>query len=81
MYGSLVFLPLCVLGILSFLFLYFYLPETKGRDVDDIVREFDNRKKVHYENSDDLLCDHEYSNNGSQAYGAFDNEAMLFWYR
>uniref|UniRef100_A0A914WPC7 Major facilitator superfamily (MFS) profile domain-containing protein n=1 Tax=Plectus sambesii TaxID=2011161 RepID=A0A914WPC7_9BILA len=36
--GAYSVLPLVILGAASFVYLYFYLPETKGKDVDEIVR-------------------------------------------
>ena len=42
-YGTVVFI---VSGALSWVYLFIYLPETKGRSIDDITMEFRNRTRT-----------------------------------
>uniref|UniRef100_A0A914WCM7 Major facilitator superfamily (MFS) profile domain-containing protein n=1 Tax=Plectus sambesii TaxID=2011161 RepID=A0A914WCM7_9BILA len=59
--GTFSFLPLFALGIISFVTLFIYLPETKGRDVDDIIgqwvsKDFD-QEQTHLLKPSDKLHD------------------------
>ncbi len=38
--GAFSYLPFILVGIFCYIFLYKYLPETKGRPVDEIVRQW-----------------------------------------